>query len=76
MTRPKEIMTLMNWNEAILKWRSLPESERVRIRRSRIPRQVALSMMLEGEPVDQRMLEEELARRSPPPATSKHPSAS
>jgi hypothetical protein len=64
----------MKWREVISRWRSLPETERARIRRSRIPRQVALSMTFEGEPVDQRMLEAELARRTPPPAMSKRPS--
>lgn len=46
------IMPFMDWKQAIERWRALPREERVRIRRSRIPLNVAESMAFEGEPVE------------------------
>lgn len=66
----------MNWKQTIQRWRSLPPEEQARIRRSRIPLSVAESMAFEGEPVNQAMLEAELARLDMPPGLSKPVSAS
>ena len=59
----------MNWKQAITRWRKLPPEEQDRIRLARLPRKVARSMAFEGEPVDQRMLERELDRRTRQPVT-------
>ncbi len=64
------------WMEAIERWRSLPKEERRRRHQEAIPRHVANSMAMEGEPVDEARIRERLARRIRPPATSKRPSAS
>ena len=64
------------WRKAIEGWRSLPEEERRRRHQEAIPRHVANSMAMEGEPVDEAWIRERLARRVRPPATSKLPSAS
>ena len=69
-------MPFMDWKQAIERWRSLPPEERARIRRRRIPLNVAESMAFEGEPVDLAALQAELARLETPPATSKHALAS
>lgn len=69
-------MPSMNWKQAIDRWRELPPEERVRIRRDRIPLNVAESMAFEGEPVDLEMLRMEHARLSKRPVTSKHALAS
>jgi hypothetical protein len=55
-------MSAMNWQQAIERWRSLPRAERARIRRSRIPSNVAESMAFEGEPVELAAMEADLAR--------------
>jgi len=62
-------MRRMNWKQAIARWRKLPPEEQDRIRLARLPRKVARSMAFEGEPVDQRMLERELDRRTRQPVT-------
>ena len=64
------------WMEAIEHWRNLPEEERRRRHREAIPRHVANSMAMEGEPVDEAWIRERLARYIRPPATSKLPGAS
>lgn len=69
-------MPLMDWKQAIERWRSLLPEERARIRRSRIPLNVAESMAFEGEPVDLTAMEAELARLDRPPVTSKRASGS
>jgi len=69
-------MPLMDWKQAIERWRSLPPEERARIRRRRIPLNVAESMAFEGEPVDLAAMEAELVRLETPPATSKRASGS
>ncbi|WP_296699325.1 hypothetical protein [Thiocapsa sp. UBA6158] len=51
-----------DWKQIVSDWRKLTPEERRRIRLSRIPRKVARSMAFEGEPVDEKMLEEELQR--------------
>jgi hypothetical protein len=47
----------MKWTESIQRWRELAAEKRERIRWERIPRQVALSMAFEREPVDLSWLE-------------------
>ncbi len=69
-------MCSMDWKQAIERWRALPQEERVRMRRGRIPLNVAESMEFEGETVDFRMLEEEHARRTAQRESSKPCSAS
>jgi len=69
-------MPSMDWMQAIERWRSLPPAERSRIRRARIPLNVAESMAFEGEAVDLEMLRTEHARLETPPATSRHASGS
>ena len=69
-------MSDRRWIEAIEHWRSLPEEERRRRHQKAIPRRVANSMAMEGEPVDEAWIRERLARRVQPPATSKPLSAS
>ncbi|HEB79615.1 MAG TPA: type I-U CRISPR-associated protein Cas5/Cas6 [Rhodospirillales bacterium] len=53
------------WKQAILEWRALPEEERHRRRVLGLPRKVARSMALEGEPVSAEMLEEIVERDYP-----------
>lgn len=69
-------MPFMDWKQAIERWRALPQEERVRVRRSRIPLNVAESMAFEGEPVDLAALQAELVRLDALPATSKRALAS
>ncbi len=69
-------MRRMDWKQAIERWRSLPPEEQARIRRSRIPLNVAESMAFEGEPVDLAEMEAELARLDTPLDTSKRASGS
>jgi hypothetical protein len=66
----------MDWKQAIDRWRALPQEDRARIRRERIPLNVAESMAFEGEPVRLEALRAELARLETLPATSKHALAS
>ena len=49
------------WIEAIEKWRSLPVEERKRRHLEAIPRRVANSMAMEGEPVDEDWIRERVA---------------
>ena len=65
----------MKAQEIIRRWRALPEAEKHRRRWAIIPRSVARSMALEGEPVDLAMLEAEHALQPMPPAISKPDSA-
>ena len=58
------------WMKAIARWRSLPREERRSRHLEAIPRHVANSMAMEGEPVDEAWIRERLARRIPPLATS------
>ena len=51
-----------HWKEAIERWRSLPMEERRRRHLKAIPRHVANSMAMEGEPVDEAWIRERLAR--------------
>jgi len=46
------------WVKAIERWRSLPEEERRRRHLEAIPRHVANSMAMEGEPVDEEWIRE------------------
>lgn len=63
-------MTYMDWKQAIEHWRALSPEQQRQIRRQRLPRKVARSMAFEGEPVDQKMLEDELVRLTQQRATS------
>lgn len=69
-------MQHMDWISAIHRWRQLTPQEQRQIRLRNLPGKVARSMAFEGEPVDQRMLEAELARLIRSPDTSTPPSAS
>ena len=64
------------WMEAVDRWRSLSREERRRRHLEAIPRHVANSMAMEGEPVSEAWIRERLARRIQPPATSTPRSAS
>ena len=55
--------------DVIRQWRALPADEKARRRWANIPRSVARSMALAGEPVDQAVLEAEHALR-PMPASA------
>ena len=65
----------MRWTETIERWRKLTAETQQRVRWERIPRQVALSMAFEDEPVDVSWLQK-LHRQAAPPATSKPPAGS
>lgn len=54
-----------SWKEVIHKWRALPEEEKKRRRLRNIPRNVADSMAMAGEPVDLKMLVRAMAVRYP-----------
>ena len=62
----------MKWIENIQRWRELNLEARQRIRWERIPRQVALSMAFEQEPVELAWLQT-LPRRVGSRATSRQP---
>jgi hypothetical protein len=64
-------MKMMDWKEVIKRWQALPPVEQARIRRKRIPLNVAESMAFAGEPVDLEMLEAAHARRNTRPDASK-----
>ena len=64
------------WMKAVERWRSLPPEERRRRHLEAIPRHVANSMAMEGEPVDEARIRERLTRHIRRPATSKPPPAS
>lgn len=57
----------MTWQEKINAWRKLRPAQRKAIRLAQAPRQVALSMAFEGEPVDWRWLEELHRRKAVTP---------
>ncbi len=67
--RRKHIIQPMDWKQTIERWRKLTPEEQARIRLARLPRKVARSMAFEGEPVDQRKLEQELDRPAQQPVT-------
>ena len=50
-----------DWWEAVLAWRRLTPEERYRRHLESIPRSVANSMAIEGEPVDEQWIREQLA---------------
>ena len=64
------------WIEAIERWRGRLPEERRRRHLGAIPRHVANSMAMEGEPVAEEWIRERLVRRVPALATSKPPPAS
>lgn len=47
------MLSAVNWIDTISRWRQLPEAARRDARWQRVPRQVALSMAFEKEPVDE-----------------------
>ena len=53
-------MPKTNWQEITAEWRKLSPEQKRAVRLSRIPSKVARSMAFAGEPVDEKMLEEEL----------------
>jgi hypothetical protein len=65
----------MSWTENIQRWQLMTAEARERIRWERIPRQVALSMAFEREPVELSWLQT-LHLQAGPPVTSKLPSGS
>jgi hypothetical protein len=65
----------VNWTENIQRWQKLTAEARERTRWERIPRQVALSMAFEREPVEISWLQK-LHLQPAPPVISKLPSAS
>ena len=69
-------MSNTRWMEAVQRWRQLPPEERRRRHLEAIPRHVANSMAMEGEPVSETWIREQLARRVQLPAISKRPGAS
>ncbi len=62
-----------SWKEAIKRWRNLSEEERRNRHLEAIPKHVANSMAMEGEPVDEEWIREQLAHRILPHATLKRP---
>ncbi len=56
----------MDWKQVVARWRKMPASEQRRVRLARIPPKVAHSMAFEGKPVNQKMVEAELHRRTRP----------
>ena len=52
-----------DWRVAVERWRSLAPEERRRLHLEAIPRHVANSMAMEGQPVDEEWIRERLARR-------------
>ena len=69
-------MSDTRWMEAVKRWRRLPPEERRRRHLEAIPRHVANSMAMEGEPVNEAWIRGRLARRIQRPAISKRPPAS
>lgn len=55
----------MTWQEKIESWRKLPPARRKASRWEAVPRQVALSMAFEGEPVSLKWLKELHNRQTP-----------
>ena len=60
-------MAELDWMKAIERWRKLPTEERLRRHLLAIPRHVANSMAMEGEPVDETVIRERLDRRTRQP---------
>ena len=57
-------MTNPDWMQAIERWRLLPPEERLRRHWQAIPRHVANSMAMEGEPVAESVIRDRLAERN------------
>jgi hypothetical protein len=53
-------MLNMDWKKAIENWRRLTPKQRFQRHLAAIPRHVALSMAMEGEPVDEELVREQL----------------
>ena len=68
-------MQCMDWKQIIKRWRDLQPEEQHRIRRNRIPLNVAESMAFEGEAVELTALQTQFARLDTPPDKSKRVSA-
>ena len=69
-------MSNTRWIEAIKSWRSLLEEECWHGRQVAILRDVANSMAVDGEPVDEAWIRDRLARQIRPPTTLKPPQPS
>ncbi len=69
-------MTEAEWDEMIRRWRALPLEERQRRHLESIPRHVANSMAMEGEPVSEEWIRERLAELIQQRAMSKPDSES
>jgi len=65
------MMTEAGLEEKVRRWRQLPLAERQRRHQEAIPRYVANSMAMEGEPVSEEWLREQLADLIQQRATSK-----
>ena len=57
-------MTNPDWMQTIERWRLLPPEERLRRHWQAIPRHVANSMAMEGEPVAESVIRARLAERN------------
>ncbi len=64
----------MNWIKAIQQWRQLPLATRAEIHLRRIPHHTATSMAMEGEPIEEALIREQLASRYPQVSMAKPPS--
>ena len=64
------------WMKAVEQWRSLTREERRRRHLEAIPRRVANTMAMAGEPVDEEWIRERLAHRIRTRVTSKPPQES
>jgi hypothetical protein len=59
-------MPYTNWKEAIANWRKLAVEQRFQRHLAAIPRHVAMSMAMEGEPVEEALVRKQLARLMSP----------
>ena len=66
-------MSDTRWIEAVERWRALSPEERRHRHLEAIPRHVANSMAMEGEPVKEAWIQGRLAHSIQLPATSKRP---
>ncbi|MCX6951870.1 MAG: hypothetical protein NTV51_06855 [Verrucomicrobia bacterium] len=60
------MVVVVNWIDIVHRWRQLPEAARLDVRWQRVPRQVALSMAFEKEPVDESWLKARHLQATPP----------
>jgi hypothetical protein len=67
---PSPTIRIMNWIQAIHRSRMLSPEEQARIHLQRLPRHIAVSMAMEGEPVDEAYIKTCLESHLAIPATS------